>query len=132
MRYSNRYTIPANTPFSMTSYIQHTNPVLFPDPQTFNPDRWLNNAKAAPLYEKPLSRYLVSFSKGTRICLGIHLAWAEMYIGLATVFRRVRMELFETGPEEVVMTREYFVPLPKEGGKGVRARVVDGEVLAGK
>ncbi|KAL8683908.1 MAG: hypothetical protein Q9186_000119 [Xanthomendoza sp. 1 TL-2023] len=35
------YTIPPNTPFSMTSYIQHRNPLIFPDPDRFNPDRWL-------------------------------------------------------------------------------------------
>ena len=35
------YTIPPNTPFSMTSYIQHRNPIIFPDPDVFNPDRWL-------------------------------------------------------------------------------------------
>ncbi|KAL8804455.1 MAG: hypothetical protein Q9182_002560 [Xanthomendoza sp. 2 TL-2023] len=35
------HTLPPNTPFSMTSYIQHRNPLIFPDPDTFNPDRWL-------------------------------------------------------------------------------------------
>ena len=112
----------------MSSYIQHTNPIIFPNPHTFDPNRWLNNPKAAPPYEKPLTRYLVPFSKGTRVCLGMHLAWAELYIGLATLFRRVELELFETGPEAVVMAREIFVPLPKEGSKGVRVRVVDREV----
>lgn len=35
------HTLPPNTPFSMTSYIQHRNPLIFPNPDVFNPDRWL-------------------------------------------------------------------------------------------
>lgn len=57
------------------------------------------------------------------MCLGVNLAWAEMYIGLATIFRRVELELFETESDAVDMGREYFVPLPKKGSKGVRVLV---------
>ena len=55
--------------------------------------------------------------------MGLNLAWAELYIGLATVFRRVDFELFETGPEAVSVTSEYFVPLPPTETKGVRVTV---------
>lgn len=57
------------------------------------------------------------------MCLGLHLAWAELYIGLANVFRRVDLELFETGRAEVEMAREFFVPQPQLGSKGVRVVV---------
>lgn len=118
----------------MSSYIHHSNSTLFPEPHVFNPDRWLDNPKAAPLQAdtdakatKPLKRYLVPFSGGTRVCLGMHLAWPELYIGLATIFRRVELELYETGPEAVTMAREFFVPLPREGTRGVRVLVKDRE-----
>ena len=97
---------------------------VFADSQTFNPDRWLNNKPVAGSdSQKPLSRYLVPFGKGTRNCLGHNLAWAELYIGLAHVFRRVDFELFETGRESVVMAREFFVPQPAPETKGVRVLV---------
>ncbi|KAI4281018.1 MAG: hypothetical protein L6R38_003991 [Xanthoria sp. 2 TBL-2021] len=35
------HRLPPNTPFSMTSYIPHRNPLIFPNPGLFNPDRWL-------------------------------------------------------------------------------------------
>ena len=111
----------------------HNDPRIFPDSRTFNPDRWLDNAKVLGNDKtqppKPLTRYLVSFSKGTRMCLGQHLAWAELYIGLANVFRRVELELFETGPEAVTMAREYMVPLPAASSKGVRVLVKENELL---
>ena len=119
------YSIPPGTPFSMSSYIQHTSPV-FNDCFAFNPDRWLTNVKVASApgrEEKTLDRFLVPFSKGTRSCLGQHLAWAELYIGLASLFGRVDLELFETGLEAVTTAREYFVPLPAAETKGVRVTV---------
>ena len=119
------YSIPPGTPFSMSSYIQHTSSV-FNDCFAFNPDRWLTTAKVASApgrEEKSLDRFLVPFSKGTRSCLGQNLAWAQLYIGLATLFRRVDLGLFETGPEAISVAREYFVPLPPPETKGVRVTI---------
>ena len=119
------YSIPPGTPFSMSSYIQHTSPI-FHDCFTFNPNRWLTTAKVASAVgreEKSLDHFLVPFGKGTRSCLGQNLAWAQLYIGLATVFRRVDLELFETGPEAIRAASDYFVPLPPLGTKGVRVTV---------
>ncbi|KAL8745471.1 MAG: hypothetical protein Q9190_002381 [Brigantiaea leucoxantha] len=135
--YYSSYIIPPGTPVSMTTYICHHNESIFPDSHSFNPDRWLNNPKVVPLKpatattntshnvkeSKPLTRYLVSFSKGTRMCLGMNLAWAELYIGLANVFRRVDMELWETGRGDVELRRDYFLPLAEVGSRGVRVKV---------
>lgn len=104
----------------MSTYQMHHSDV-FPASHTFNPDRWLDSKPVAgDKTQKPLSRYLVSFGRGTRACIGMNLASAELYIGLATVFRRVDFELFETEEEAVVMAREFFVPQPRVGTKGVR------------
>ena len=119
------YSIPPGTPFSMSSYIQHTSSV-YTDPFTFDPDRWLTMTKVASApgrEEKSLDRFFVPFSKGTRWCLGQNLAWAQLYIGIATLFRKVDLKLFETGPEAVGAAREYFVMLPAPETKGVRVTV---------
>lgn len=47
----------------------HTNPEIFPDPFRFDPDRWLQGEKSAAL-----DKYMVAFSKGPRVCLGIKCA----------------------------------------------------------
>lgn len=57
------------------------------------------------------------------MCLGLNLAWAEMYIGLETVMRRVDFELWETTRDDVDMASEYFVPQQKRESKGVRVVV---------
>ena len=119
------WTIPPGTPFSMSNYLQH-NCAAFPNPQSFDPERWLTSKKvvvAEGREPKPMDRYFVPFSRGTRNCLGQHLAMAELYIGLATAFRRLDLELFETGEEAVTLARDFFVPLPEVGTKGVRVIV---------
>lgn len=51
----------------MDNYSIHHNETIFPDSHTFNPDRWLVPTA------KGLDRFLVSFSSGTRQCLGTKL-----------------------------------------------------------
>ncbi|KAK5126470.1 hypothetical protein LTR85_010706 [Meristemomyces frigidus] len=96
-----QYIIPRGTSVSMSTYIQHRNQELFPDPETFNPDRWLGKDSSR------LERYLVNFSKGTRGCLGINLAKAEIFLTLATVFRRFDLELFETDRSDVDAAHDF-------------------------
>lgn len=94
---------------------------LFPDSFTFRPERWLHEPKAPD--GSHLSRYMVSFGRGPRSCVGITLAYAEMYITLATVFRRCEFELFQTGRDAVDCYHDMFVPHPKPGTLGVRVLV---------
>ncbi|KAL8696037.1 MAG: hypothetical protein Q9224_003006 [Gallowayella concinna] len=53
------------TPVGMTSVLMHNNTVLFPEPQIFDPERWLQSDSAR------LRKYIVAFSKGSRQCLGM-------------------------------------------------------------
>ena len=50
---------------SVSTRIIHDNPEIFPNPASFNPDRWLGEKG------KELERWNVSFSKGPRQCIGI-------------------------------------------------------------
>jgi cytochrome P450 len=110
------WVIPPGTPVGMTSIFLHDNPEKFPDPYAFKPERWLES-------EDRLERYLVNFSKGTRQCLGINLAYAEIYLTLAAVFRRFEFELFDTTREDVDVVHDFFSPQPKKGSKGARVIV---------
>ena len=107
------WMIPAGTPVSMTTLIQHQDPGKFPNPKRFDPDRWLNSPEK-------LEKYLVPFSKGTRQCLGINLATAEIFLTLATVFRRFDMELYETTARDAEVAHDFFIPHGHADSKGVR------------
>lgn len=49
----------------MGQTFMHNHPDIFDDPLDFNPDRWLGSRA------KELDSYLVPFSRGPRMCLGI-------------------------------------------------------------
>lgn len=114
-------------------------PTIFPNPDSFDPERWI---QAAARGER-LDRFLVNFTKGSRSCLGIKyffppffievlanvcsLAYAELYLTVAHVFRRFELELFETDVDDVRLVRDRFFAAPRYGSKGVRA-VVRGEL----
>ncbi|KAF9530327.1 cytochrome P450 [Crepidotus variabilis] len=96
--------IPPGTVVSMGATILHRNPSIFPDPYRFDPERWLQPNSF------DLEKYLVAFSKGPRGCLGINLAWCELYLTIGTVFRRLDMIPDQASIEDISY-REYFVPV---------------------
>ena len=53
------------------------------------------------------------------------LAHAELYLTLATVFRRYgeAMMLWETVRKDIEPARDFFVPAPEPGGNGLRVTV---------
>ena len=60
-------------------------PAVFPEAETFNPDRWLNSSY--PTYREPLTEYptirsFSSFGYGRRICPGQDLVEAELLVGI--------------------------------------------------
>jgi len=59
------------------------------------------------------------------MCVGMHLAYAQLYVVLANVMRRCELELFETEYKDVGFLRDMFVPLPAQGTKGLRVLVKD-------
>ena len=95
-------------------------PEIFPSPYTFNPDRWLQAEKQGTR----LDRYLVTFSKGGRACLGINLAYSEMYLGVAALVSRFNIELYDFDQQrDLDIVRDCFIGLPSKESKGVRVKV---------
>lgn len=62
------YDIPRGTAVGMTSTLIHMHPDLFPDPRVFKPERWLDEDGKR---HHALDGYLLSFSRGSRQCIGI-------------------------------------------------------------
>jgi len=123
------WVIPPGTPVSLTIPLTHHDETIFPNPEAFLPDRWILEDSSR------LDKYLVSFSKGSRVCVGMNLAWAELYLCIAGVFSRFgcgdvqdasdvgMLKLYETDETDVVMASDMFFPVPRDGSKGVRVKV---------
>ena len=102
----------------------HHDEKVYPRSFDFVPERWLDNPRG-PDGQKYLKRYMTAFGKGTRICLGMNLAYAEVTMLVAALFRRFDLELFETDYEDVRIVRDVIAPDVRPDSKGVRIKVTD-------
>ncbi|KAG6354277.1 hypothetical protein INS49_004882 [Diaporthe citri] len=123
------WTIPAKTPVGMSTVQIHHDEDIYPDSKKFRPERWLGRDSTS------LDKYFVSFSKGSRNCLGMNLSYGELYLFLATVWRTWTtrevgptegeagvLELFETTARDVEIAGDYYIPAAQKGSKGVRVK----------
>lgn len=114
------WVIPPNIAVAMTPYFLHLDPVMFPEPRKFDPERWLGKDQKEVDH---MHKYLGNFGRGSRQCAGMRLAYAEMYLTLGYMFRRMgkEMKLFETERErDVDYVHDYFIPAPHFHSRGVR------------
>lgn len=114
--------MPAGTPVSMTAVHIHNNTTIFSDPHLFKPERWL------PLETegRRLQKYLIAFSRGSRQCLGMNLGSAELYMGLAGVFRNLggSMKIVDTVKErDIDICRDIFTPAMREDTTGIKVTI---------
>lgn len=64
------WTIPKGTSIGMSPMFLNLNPMLYPDPTNFVPERWLE-ASELNRVGGARPKYLYSFGKGSRQCLGM-------------------------------------------------------------
>ena len=142
------WQIPAGTPVASSAVLIHQDESIFPNSEKFIPERWLDEKRPG------LEKYLVSFGAGSRACLSINLAYAELYLGLSAIWRlwgscdedgvgKVwgsddvgAMSLWETEERDVTIESDRFVPVMHKDFKGIRAMVwharpEKNEILAG-
>ena len=74
--------IPKNTTIFVGIYAMHQDESLYPDHETFNPDRYLNHPKLANEYAVGpdyMNRDHYGYGAGRRVCPGFHLAERNMW-----------------------------------------------------
>jgi cytochrome P450 len=107
------YRIPVGAQLLMSQWLVHRDPRFFPDPEAFDPDRWL------PERAKLLPRYAYfPFGGGPRVCIGNHFAMLEAQLVLAVLMQRHHFELL---PGQR-LTLSPSVTL-RQKGPGLRVRV---------
>jgi cytochrome P450 len=82
------YTLPRNGLVQMFSYVCQHDPRWFPEPETFDPDRFL------PERQQTLPPFAYfPFGGGPRVCLGNTFALMEMTLVAATLLQHLNVEL---------------------------------------
>ncbi|KAJ5999490.1 benzoate 4-monooxygenase cytochrome P450 [Penicillium sp. IBT 35674x] len=119
LRYQD-YVIPPGWTVSMTSMLIHENESIYPEPYEFRPERWLNGGREV----RQLERYLVPFNRGVRVCLGLNLARAELFIILATLFRQFKFDVsWVSRTRDIDLTRDFIIGATAADSPGILVRV---------
>jgi hypothetical protein len=84
------YEIPAGTVVGMSPFCLHREETVFPSALTFRPERWLADCGTLIPESDPRNRSFWAFSSGARMCIGMHLANAEMLTLLAALYRKYK------------------------------------------
>lgn len=99
--------LPAHTIVAMSPLVMHHDPRWFPDPDEFDPQRWLDERREAV----PRHAYL-PFGTGPRSCVGEQFAWAEAITALAVIASRFSAR---TTPGHVVRPQYRITMRPGNG-----------------
>ncbi|WP_149181958.1 cytochrome P450 [Streptomyces sp. TRM49041] len=77
------YRLPEGAEVAFSLYAMHRDPKLYPEPDAFDPDRWLPERRAS--IER---QAYIPFGAGNRKCIGDAFVWTEATIALATILAK--------------------------------------------
>ncbi|RYP08040.1 hypothetical protein DL765_008934 [Monosporascus sp. GIB2] len=104
-----KHWLPSGTVVLTQAYSLHRNAHAFPQPEMFDPSRW----------EKPTAAMkdcFMPFGGGSRVCMGLHLAYIELRLATARFFREfpnATVSSIEGMSDEDMKQDLYFVMSPR-------------------
>ncbi|KAI5309195.1 hypothetical protein KEM55_003830, partial [Ascosphaera atra] len=85
--------IPPNVRVNAQAYSLHKNPEVFPNPGTFDPNRWMKPEGSPEL--EAMRRWFWAFGSGGRMCIGSNLALQEMKMLTAAIWTNFNTEIVD-------------------------------------
>ncbi|MEU0870705.1 cytochrome P450 [Nocardia brasiliensis] len=106
-------TFPARTDIGYSLAAIHRNPHIFPDPHTFDPDRWPSSNSGSKC------RSFVPFSMGNQMCIGNNLAWIIFQTTLHSLLAKWQFQ-----PVQTMKLPRALGPIPAMGKLPLEVRPV--------
>lgn len=97
------FTFPRGWTLMPCIYLIHQDPDVFPEPEQFRPERFLEDPK-------PSSRVWVPFGAGARHCVGSHLALMTIKTVIGVVLSRTRLDPDTEQAEPIVRNNMTLAP----------------------
>jgi cytochrome P450 len=131
------YSIPPGVRVQAQAWSLHRNPEIFPDPEAFEPRRWLppdislpgmKLSTTTPGHAKEMMRWFWAFSSGGRMCVGSNLAMLDMKAIVAGVWSRFETTVVHSDSESMRHNGGYLAePLGavSQGYCRLRVRCLD-------
>ena len=89
-------------------------PIAFPQPEKFIPERWLKPTPRMNSMSRP-------FSFGPHSCLGKHVAEMSVFLTLARVFQLFDVSVDKRMSDEIMEIKDYGTMRPNNGEVFLRA-----------
>nr|KAF6494450.1 cytochrome P450 family 27 subfamily A member 1 [Rousettus aegyptiacus] len=105
------FLFPKNTQFVFCHYVLSRDPSIFPEPESFYPQRWLKSEPDNLRAQHPFGS--VPFGYGIRGCLGRRIAELEMQLLLARLIQQYKVTPTPETGEVKSVARIVLVPNKK-------------------
>jgi len=102
------HRVPKGSLVMVSPFVTQHDPRFFPNPERFDPDRWLETGK--PEQQQKLAYF--PFLTGPNRCIGEQYAWMEGVLAIATIAREWTLEL---GPGQLVEPQPMITLRPRYG-----------------
>ncbi|OBI41701.1 hypothetical protein A5708_23830 [Mycobacterium colombiense] len=96
------FSLPAGAKVAPSIYLMHRRPDIYPDPEQFRPERFLDNRAGTYTW--------IPFGGGVRRCLGATFAECEMRIVLGALFSTARVRPVDLKSESIHRRSITHVP----------------------
>ncbi|XP_049831385.1 cytochrome P450 6k1-like isoform X2 [Schistocerca gregaria] len=101
-------TIQKGTPLMISVYGMHRDPVFFPDPERFDPERFSKKMKIHPWAYLP-------FGDGPRNCIGMDFALLQVKLGLVHILSKFNVDICDRTKTGLQFSAKSFILAPDGG-----------------
>lgn len=101
------YALPPGTVIATQAWSMHRDPTVFPSPDSFIPERWLQGPDATA----KMAQYLMPFGTGSRQCGGMNLAYMMLRLTVAALVRNFNVTAPPETNEKSMEIKDAFVSL---------------------
>ena len=105
------YALPPGTVVATQAWSAHRDPTVFPAPEAFFPERWLETGDNKEQLEA-MNRHMMPFGTGSRVCGGQNLAQMVLRIAMAAIVRNFDLLSTLETTEKSMEIRDSFVCRP--------------------
>ncbi|KAK5989556.1 Cytochrome P450 monooxygenase nodW [Cladobotryum mycophilum] len=102
--------IPQHGIASCQSYSTQRDPAVYPNPDSFDPGRWLSASEA---HLNTMHEYILVWGKGQRSCLGKPMAYMELKVGVAAIMKKFAVEIGGLTVDDDMEMIDHFASAPK-------------------
>ncbi|KDR84434.1 hypothetical protein GALMADRAFT_713040 [Galerina marginata CBS 339.88] len=110
------YALPPGTIVATQAWSMHRDPSVFPSPDTFIPERWLESSSTNSDELSRMAAHMMPFGTGTRVCGGQNLAQMMLKLAVTAFVRNFDISAPQETTEQSMDVKDSFVIFPRGMG----------------